>query len=226
MILQRMAESLRSRNWGNLFTELVIVVVGVFIGLQVDTWNDARSDAKRREQIVDALATYLSDLRSVQENVNAEVELGLASWESAYADGRRPPPFYYRHQGSDTAPDMWSTLKQMQLTDLFDPVTLFDLSYFFSELDGVGQKHVRYITFVENQILPGLDSNEEVFYDQNGELRMEFRANMNRLREHVQDNLRLTRWADCLVYRLGATRTFDQSCLSVDHQLDGMSRRL
>lgn len=226
MILRSIAESLRSQSWGVAFMELLIVVVGVFIGLQVDSWNDARSEAERREQFIGVLATYLSDMKGVQEEVIAEVEFGLASWESAVADGNRPPPYFFRHDGSDTAPDTWSTFEQMQLTDLVDPVTLFDLTFFFSELDGVGRKYIRYVTFVEDEILPGTISDKDIFYDQNGRLRAKFQANMERLREHSQENLRLIRWADCLVYRLGAKRTFDQSCLRVDFKLDGMSGEL
>jgi hypothetical protein len=223
MILRRIVESLRSQSWAVAFMELLIVVVGVFIGLQVDTWNDTRLEAERREQIVGTLATNLGDSRGVQERMIAEIESGLASWESAVADGGRPPPYVFRHEGSDTAPDTWSTIGQMQLNDLFDPVTLFDLTFYFSELDGVGRKYVRYITFVENEILPGTISDQDVFYDKKGRLNAKFQANMDRLREHIQENFRLISWADCLVYRLEAKRTFEQSCLRVDHQLEGMS---
>ncbi len=141
-------------------------------------WNKARSEAELREQVIGALATYLADTRGVQEQVIAEIESGLASWESAVANGNRPPPYFFRHTGSDTAPEMWTTFEQMQLNDLFDPVTLFDLAFFFSELDGVGRKYIRYVTFVEDEILPGTISDEDIFYDQNGRLKAKFHANM------------------------------------------------
>ena len=179
MILRKIVASLASQNWRVAFLELLIVVVGVFIGLQVDTWNDSRLESERRAQIADALATYLTDTIAVQERVNAAIESGLAEWESAAAEGSRPPPYYFRHIGSDIPPDMWSTLEQMQLTDMFDPATLFDLTAYFSELDGVGRKYVRYVTFVEGEILPGITSSEDVFYYQDGRLRARFRANMD-----------------------------------------------
>ena len=202
--------------------ELLIVVVGVFVGLQVDTWNDSRLESERRAQIASALATYLTDTIDVQERVNAAIESGLAEWESVVAEGSRPPPYYFRHIGSDIPPDMWSTLEQMQLTDMFDPATLFDLTAYFSELDGVGRKYVRYVTFVEGEILPGIISSEDVFYYQDGRLRARFQANMDRLREHGQENLRLIRWADCLVSRLKADRTFDETCYRTDNSLDAI----
>ena len=94
---------------------------------------------------------------------------------------------------------------------------------YFSELDGVSQKYVRYVVFVENEILPGIISDEDVFYDQNSRLRARFQANMDRLREHGQENLRLIRWADCLVGRLEANRTYSQTCLRADHRLDAIN---
>lgn len=110
----------------------------------------------------------------------------------------------------------------MQLADLFDPVTLFDLTYFYSELDGIGRKYVRYVTFVEDEILPGVIAGEGVFYDANGRMKSRFRANMDRLREYQRDNMLMTRWAECLVYRLEAERTFEQNCRRAGYLLDGM----
>jgi len=42
MILRRISENVRSQNWFAVAVEFVIVVVGVFMGLQVQDWNDAR----------------------------------------------------------------------------------------------------------------------------------------------------------------------------------------
>lgn len=90
----------------------------------------------------------------------------------------------------------------MQLTDLFDPVTLFDLAFFYSELDGVGRKYIRYVAFVEDKLLPGTIGGEAAFYAPGGSLLPEFRANMDRLRDFQAETERQTTWARCLVYRL------------------------
>jgi hypothetical protein len=42
MILRRISENISSQNWFAVAVEFVIVVVGVFMGLQVQDWNDAR----------------------------------------------------------------------------------------------------------------------------------------------------------------------------------------
>ena len=44
MILQRLATSIRNQDWFTVVIETLIVVFGVFIGLQVNTWSGARAD--------------------------------------------------------------------------------------------------------------------------------------------------------------------------------------
>jgi len=39
MILHRLAEGVRAQNWFTVIVEVLIVVVGIFLGLQVDDWN-------------------------------------------------------------------------------------------------------------------------------------------------------------------------------------------
>jgi hypothetical protein len=41
MILQRISENVRSQNWFSVAVEFFIVVIGVFMGLQVQDWNEA-----------------------------------------------------------------------------------------------------------------------------------------------------------------------------------------
>ena len=47
MILRRFAEHLRKRDWTSVVIEILIVVLGVFIGLQVNDWGSDQA-AKRR----------------------------------------------------------------------------------------------------------------------------------------------------------------------------------
>jgi hypothetical protein len=49
MILQGLAEAIRQQNWFTVVLEILIVVAGIFIGLQVDDWNGRRQD-RRDEQ--------------------------------------------------------------------------------------------------------------------------------------------------------------------------------
>ena len=111
------------------------------------------------------LVTSLNDSITVQERFVAEISTGMSDWKAAFERGEKPAPYFLRIEGSDRPPHVWSAFQQMQVTELFDAVTLFDLMFFYSELDGIGQKYVRYVTFVENDLLPGLGGGKDVFYD-------------------------------------------------------------
>jgi hypothetical protein len=47
MILKKLAGAISEQNWFTVVLEILIVVVGIFIGLQVDGWNETRKDGIR-----------------------------------------------------------------------------------------------------------------------------------------------------------------------------------
>lgn len=59
MILRRITKHIKAQNWTAVALDFVIVVVGVFIGIQVSNWNAERGDRLRERQIV---ADMLADL--------------------------------------------------------------------------------------------------------------------------------------------------------------------
>ena len=60
MLLRRLADAIRKQNWFTVVLEVLIIVVGIFIGLQVDGWNEQRKDRileqRYFERIYDELA--------------------------------------------------------------------------------------------------------------------------------------------------------------------------
>ena len=42
MLLRRFTKHFSEQNWTAIGVELIIVVIGVFMGLQVQNWNQAR----------------------------------------------------------------------------------------------------------------------------------------------------------------------------------------
>jgi hypothetical protein len=79
MILRRIAIELRDQNWVTVIIELLVVVVGIFLGLQADAWNEARND-RQKEQF------HLGQLMTDAE-LNAS-ELGdLAAHHARLAEG-------------------------------------------------------------------------------------------------------------------------------------------
>jgi len=58
-----MAEAIKEQNWFTVALEILIVVVGIFIGLQVNDWNQARVDRVLESRYLERLqADLLNDL--------------------------------------------------------------------------------------------------------------------------------------------------------------------
>lgn len=59
MILRRIIAHFRRQEWTAIGIDFVIVVVGVFVGMQVTNWNDDAADRRRGAQYVERLADDL-----------------------------------------------------------------------------------------------------------------------------------------------------------------------
>ena len=46
MLLRRVSSHVQSENWFAVFLDLIVVVVGLFIGLQIDTWWEGQKEAR------------------------------------------------------------------------------------------------------------------------------------------------------------------------------------
>ena len=57
----RFARHLRRQDWFAITIELLIVILGVYLGLQVNTWAAARADERRSEEYVDRLIVDMED---------------------------------------------------------------------------------------------------------------------------------------------------------------------
>lgn len=212
MIFRRFAQRFRQQQWGAIATELAIVVIGVFIGLQVDNWNQARQERQRLTMLVQGMRADLHDFDEVQQQFSRQVAQGLAAFKAARARGERPPPYYFRTPGSDTPPKfVFQAAMQAGLAELVDPKLMFDLGFYYSEQEGIGIKFTRYATFVESEILPRLD-DPALFYDASGALKPEFVQNMDRLREWIEYSDVLVTSSKCLQRRLEEPQLQGESC--------------
>lgn len=52
MLLRRTVEHFRKQEWTAIGIDFVIVVVGVFVGIQVSNWNAARLDEVKAQAYV------------------------------------------------------------------------------------------------------------------------------------------------------------------------------
>ena len=75
MLLRRVIEHVKTQNWTAVALDFVIVVVGVFIGIQVANWNDARANRG-------IAAAHLSE---IAEDLRAHLEFHDKLYDSAVA---------------------------------------------------------------------------------------------------------------------------------------------
>ena len=212
MILRRIAQHMKQQHWTGVFIELVIVVLGVFIGLQVDNWNQMRQEQQHAALLLDTLGVDLHDFDRTIAELSKRATDGLAAFDQARARGERPPPYFLRTRGSDMPPDTtWQAALQSNLAELVPPRLMFDIGFFYSEQQGVGVKFVRYSEFVNREILPKV-GNPASFYDASGKLNPVYAQNMERLREWVEDNSVLVTSSKCLQKRFAHPMRPGKSC--------------
>ena len=94
MILRRIAEHVRAQNWFAVFLDFVIVVMGVFVGIQVSNWNAERLRAARAEAARDRFIENIRgdiNLVAIRQRYFLEAfaygETALAAYDGAPVEG-------------------------------------------------------------------------------------------------------------------------------------------
>ena len=100
MILRPLAEAIRDQSWFTVAIEVLIVVVGIIIGLQVDGWNETRKDRIIERRYLERLSEELvQDIDEMQYGVElantrrAMGELLLRSLEDPSVARANPTKF-------------------------------------------------------------------------------------------------------------------------------------
>ncbi len=70
MLLRRVIEHIKDQNWTAVALDLVIVIVGVFLGIQVSNWNASQADRVNNKRyasyIVEDLRSDIEELKEVE----------------------------------------------------------------------------------------------------------------------------------------------------------------
>ncbi|MEO5577444.1 MAG: hypothetical protein ABIR25_00140 [Sphingomicrobium sp.] len=91
MIFKRFAANLRAQNWSAIVIELGIVVVGVFVGMQVSNWNQARLERREAEKMLAELQPGMDHLIGFFDTAKPYYATTRAYSETAFAGWRRDP---------------------------------------------------------------------------------------------------------------------------------------
>ena len=81
MILRRLAQSLKEQNWTAIWIEFVLLVLGVFLGIQAANWNEARAESDRAQ-------AYLARIRGNLESDVRSIERREVFWTEVIEDGK------------------------------------------------------------------------------------------------------------------------------------------
>ncbi|MDQ7020075.1 MAG: hypothetical protein Q9M33_13045 [Robiginitomaculum sp.] len=103
MILRRVIKHFRHQEWTAIFLDFLIVVVGVFVGLQASNWNAARLDSQNETAFLERL----------DKDIDAELESAETLLKSATADKHLLEQAIFIVQSND--PDVVLTEEQCRI---------------------------------------------------------------------------------------------------------------
>jgi len=73
MLLRRVTEHVREQNWTAIGIDFLIVVVGVFVGIQVANWNEARRDRQSEQEYLDRLRQEIAVILPQAQSTKASL---------------------------------------------------------------------------------------------------------------------------------------------------------
>jgi hypothetical protein len=139
MFVRRLTTSFKEQHWMTIVIELVIVIVGVFIGTQVSNWNQARLEKAQTQRMLDQLVPelraeleFFSGSQRYYQTSRHYANEALAAWngDGHTSDSDFVIAAYQATQinGIGINPDSWSlTFGGDQLRNIEDPQTRRDL---------------------------------------------------------------------------------------------------
>ena len=120
MSLQRLSQRLRQHDWFAAIIEVMIVIVGILIALQVDNWNEDRQDRNRARNFAQRLHAGLeSDLR------NAEAT--RVFWEKVV--GYQAAATRHGETGDQAGGNAWQTVLSYYQASQLRPYELDDTTF-------------------------------------------------------------------------------------------------
>ena len=96
MILRRVIKHMKNQEWTAIALDFLIVVIGVFVGLQVNNWNEARTLKDRETELLTALRT---DIQLTLDATQAKI----LSFEQVGEAGARALAFLENGQSCEDA---------------------------------------------------------------------------------------------------------------------------
>jgi hypothetical protein len=115
MILRSVTQHVKDQNWFAVVLDFIIVVVGVFVGLQVSNWNEAKSFDNRE-------TTLLYELKKDMENSIIFTDHKIASYSEVSAAGKRYLDFLSSNESCGT--ECWPIIVDLMHASQWQGVNL------------------------------------------------------------------------------------------------------
>lgn len=71
IFIRKLARSLKSQNWTETCVEFVLLIIGVFLGIQVSNWNDDRLHARAEAILLERLG---EDFRTIEPQLARSIQ--------------------------------------------------------------------------------------------------------------------------------------------------------
>lgn len=91
MILRRLTENLRLQNWTTIAIELVIVIIGVFVGNSVNDWSQERAADRETRDLLVELRPEMTRQRQSLASIRDYLQVTTHYADTAFAGWRRDP---------------------------------------------------------------------------------------------------------------------------------------
>ena len=134
MFVRRLTTSLKEQHWMTIVIELVIVIIGVFVGNQVSNWNEARIEKRETQRVLAQLGPELKSqlaafqtIRKYYATTRWFADQALAGWnrDPKVSDNQFVIAAYQASQiyGLGLNADAWSlAFGNSQLRQIDDPL--------------------------------------------------------------------------------------------------------
>ena len=164
--------------------ELLIIFIGVTAAFLLQGYQEERDRADRLREATEGIITELARYQTRSLEHADSIAARIGRWKAADARGERAVPGYYRIPGAPRPPTAaWDAAVSSGVANQFDAALRLELGYFYTELAGIHENYVRYLAFMERDVLPRAEIGPQGFYDSSGRLLPEFRVQMQLLGE-------------------------------------------
>jgi hypothetical protein len=182
MLFRRISSHIQGQNWLAIAIDLLIVILGVFIGIQVSNWNDSRKDKMRAD---DYLVRLHGDIMSDAKNLERRIEY----WEEVIINGKIA--LDYAENGAPESLSNWNTLVAFFRASRIWPFEIKNITY--QELSNAGELSLIYDKKLREAVAEYyavLDRRSRNAYSNQSDYRV-------RLRELTPVNIQEYMWENC-----------------------------